>query len=536
MKKIFLIACAIFAIASLNAKPAYRGGIEVTQPDGSKITVYQHGDEFFHYTTLGDGTWVERQLDGFYKQVPALTKEQVRQKRMQSSKLRVTKQVQQAYPLNIAPRGLVILVNFKDVKMDSLNTQEAFDRMLNAEHYTDNGAFGSARQYFINQSGGKYTPQFDVVGPVDLPESMEYYGANDAAGDDLRVDKLVKKACSLADELGVDFAQYDNNNDGVVDFVYFIYAGYGEADSELENTIWPHAFWLYQGYRQRFYVDNKLIDMYACGAELNFSTKKRDGIGTFCHEFGHVLGLPDLYATDGNFQKDWGMWDIMDYGSYNDNGNTPPAYAAHERFFLGWLKPTILNATTTGILLDTLTASHTAYLISATGEHNLVGNDPKATEYYLLENRQQVEWDAYLPGHGMLITKVQYDYQSWLMNAPNTALGHRIDLIEADGLNNLNGHANWYYGKPGDAFPLGANTYMPYDNFVIKNIVEQDGKITFDFEKVITSVSDAPFEKEQILAIYNLLGQLQVTTNLDALESGVYIVKTNKTTKKVSIR
>ncbi len=539
MKKVllltFIVGSWLLIPNSLNAKPAYRGGITYTQPDGTAITIYQHGDEFFHYTTLANGTWVERQADGFYKEVPALTAEQRQQRRMQSSKRRITEQIQRAYPLNIAPRGLVVLVQFSDVKFQTENTLEIFKEQLNSDNYTANGALGSARKYFQDQSSGQYNPQFDVIGPVTLPEKMSFYGANDPYGEDKAVDKFVKKACDLADkEFNVDFTLYDNDNDNAVDFVFFIYAGYGEADGGGANTIWPHAFWLYQGYGQRFYLDNKLIDMYACGAELNYETKKRDGIGTFCHEFGHVLGLPDLYVTKSSSKhKTWGEWSIMDYGCYNNNGNTPTGYSSYERFFLGWLKPTILNETQSVELKDITT--HTAYLVSETGTHNLIGNDPNSTEFYLIENRQKAGWDAYIPGHGMMISKIKYDYRTWLDNTPNdVAENMRVDLIEADGKSPYSA----YYGKPGDLFPTGATEYTFYPTFAVQNIAETaDGTITFDFVKGdFTALDNTSVNEEKIEAIYNLLGQRQHTTDINSLSCGIYIIKTNHTTKKIYVQ
>ncbi len=547
MKKLSSINCVLCTLLllcfslSLNAKPAYRGGVNVTQPDGTTLTIYQHGDEHFHYLTLADGTWVQKQANGFYTHIEALSLAEVRTKHKEARMRRLPAQTQQAYPLNIAPRGLVILVNFSDVKMDAANTREAFDRMLNSADYTENGATGSARQYFIDQSRGQYQPHFDVVGPVDLPETMAYYGANNAYGEDQNVHKLVLKACGLADELGVDFSQYDNNNDGEVDFVYFIYAGYGEADSYIEETIWPHAFWLYEGYGQKFTLDGKRIDMYACGAELNFGTKKRDGIGTFCHEFGHVLGLPDLYATNGAKHKNLGMWDIMDYGSYNNDGNTPPCYSAYERFFLGWLKPTLLNEPTTVTLQD-IQSGNGAALISPTGTHNLIGNDPDTTEFYLLENRQQTGWDAYIKGHGMILTRIDYNYFNWFDNSPNNdASNLRVDLLEADGKDAY----SFYNGKLGDAFPHGASEVTVAEHYEITNIKEENGFITFDFMgggneikiPVNAALDNLISGEETIMAIYNILGQNQGTTDINSITtSGIYIIKTNKGTKKISIR
>ncbi len=547
--KLFILSLLATCTLTLQAKPAYRGAIEKQQPDGTTITIYQHGDEFFHYTTTEDGTWVKLHEDGFYRAIPALSDEQVKMRRQQSPRLRKTEQIQaeEAYPLNIAPRGLVVLVNFSDTKMKSTNTLADFKRMLNDAHYKDNGAYGSARQYFIDQSRGQYQPQFDVVGPVTLSKEMAYYGKNDAAGNDMHTAEFVQEAVKLADGLGVDFTQYDHNNDGEVDFVYFIYAGYGEADSGQENTIWPHMYWLYEGNGVDLKLDGKRIDNYACGSELNASTRKRDGIATFCHEFSHVLGLPDLYTTNGSNHKTMGEWDILDYGPYNDNGNTPPAYSAYERFFLGWLKPVILNTASTVTLHDLLN-HNIACLVAEKGTHNLVGNGPDPTKFFLLENRQQEGWDEFLPGHGLLITQVRYKYSLWYQNSVNNTPSRMgVDIMEADGQApaygfDANGNLkDWgYFGKPGDAFPTGATFYTPFDNYPITNIAENDGVITFDFMgggevNVLDNITDVEVGDEEIVAIYNLLGQLQHTTDLNSLNSGIYIIKTNKSTKKVSI-
>ncbi len=545
--KLFTLVAALSFTAVLMAKPAYRGAIQHTQPDGSIITIYQHGDEFFHYKTTEDGTWVARQADGFYKAIPALTNEQITLRRKQSAPLRKTEQIQEASPLNIAPKGLVVLVNFSDKQMQASNTRDVYYRMHNAPDYNDNGAYGSARQYFIDQSMGKYQPQFDVVGPVTLSKQMSYYGGNDASGNDkmAQVAEMVQEACKLADQAGADFSQYDNNNDGMVDFVYFIYAGYGEADSGIDDTVWPHMFWLYEGNNITLTLDGKKINTYACGSELNYSTKKRDGIATFCHEFSHVLGLPDMYTTNGASHKTLGMWDVLDYGPYNDDGNTPPSYSAYERFFLGWLEPTILNSAAT-VTIPELQSSNTAGLITETGTHNLIGNDPNPTTFFLFENRQQTGWDEFLPGHGMLVTKVRYSYRLWYNNSVNNSAARLgVDIVEADqNAPSYSGYWDGYFGKLTDAFPHGADKYTPFTNYPLTNITEANGEITFDFMgggtpmhlKDPNALSDVVLGEEEVVAIYNLLGQRQHTNDVNELESGIYIIRTTHTTKKISIR
>ncbi len=534
MTRIVNILILSLIAVTIIAAPARHGGVVKTQPDGTTITIYMHGDEHFHYLTTEDGTWVAKDETGFYKPIQALSQEEVA-KRHAASPRRAKAQTNQASPINIAPRGLIILVNFKDVKMATENDNTAFNDMLNGADY-------SVRKYFQDQSYGQYNPQFDVVGPVELPENMAYYGGNDSNGDDKGLDSLLVQACRAADPLA-DYSLYDNNNDGQVDFIYFIYAGFSEADSYEENTIWPHSWELYGGMRVRLTLDGKQINKYACGAELNYTSKKRDGIGTFCHEFSHVLGLTDLYPTNGSAHKTHGEWDIMDYGNYNNNGNTPPSYSAYERFFLGWLTPTILNEAQTRSLSD-IQAGPNACIITADGTHNLVGNDPQSTLYYVLENRQQTGWDEYLPGHGMLITRVDYKYNYWgqnIVTADYTKI--LVDIIEADGETPIKtvdqyGYVvnNGWHGKSGDAFPTGADNYTPFTNYPITNITEENGIITFDFMGGgnLTANEMIPAE-ETILAIYNILGQLQSTTTLHDLSRGAYIIKTNINTHKIII-
>ncbi len=486
---LFLLA---FLLISLNvmAVPARRGIFEKTQPDGTTIKLLMHGDEYFHYLTTPDGTWVEKNAAGYYVPVENVAQEKQRRRaHPRMSRSRVAVASSDAISINLAPRGLVILANFSDKKMESGNTQAVFDEMLNADTYTFNGSHSSARQYFKDQSYGQYIPDFDIVGPVTAPNNMKYYGENDREGYDLRPEYLIRDVCQLVDNQ-VDFSRYDANNDGYVDFVFVIYAGYGEADSYEENTIWPHQ-WDFTSAGISLTLDGKKINSYACSSEICYATDKRAGIATFCHEFSHVLGLPDLYITDENVtteHKTLGDWDLMDSGSYNNGGYTPPSYSAYERFVLGWLKPTILKEATSTTLRDIQT-NQEAYIITSTGAHNLVGNNPNPKEFYLLENRQQTGWDEYLPGHGMLITKVTYSYNKWWNNAVNnTASAQGVDLIEADG--KAPNHAydsdgytlnNGYYGKAKDVFPAGADKYVPYTGYPIENITETAGVIAFDF-------------------------------------------------------
>ena len=556
MKKIGLIVLLSAIVGSVWAVPARRGGLVVTQPDGSELTVYQHGDEHFHWMTNDKGEWLKVDIDGFYRVTEALSAEQIEAKRMAAPK-RVT---MAAYPLNIAPRGLVILVNFTDVAFETSKAE--LDSMLIGKNYTRDYSYtyrgktyrvtsnGSARQYFEDASFGQYNPQLDVVGPVTVSKASTYYGGNNSAGNDKYPEVMIKEACELVND-SVDYSLYDNDNDGYVDFVYVIYAGYGEADGGGDDTIWPHAWYLYSAAGRKCEVDGKKIDLYACGNELDNYTKHHTGIGTFCHEFSHVLGLPDLYTTGGETHKTLGEWSILDYGPYNNDGNTPPAYSAYERFFMGWLTPRLITEPE-NITLAELNDSREALLISSSDQHNLIGNDPDPTTFYLLENRQQTGWDEYLPGHGLMLTKVKYSYNKWYQNTVNnTASNMGVDLIEADGKApqyDANRPSNGYMGKAKDLFPAGATAYTQITDHAIEEITEENGLIAFKYkggvEDTIPPVNgdstptfvDKLVYHGEIVGIYNILGQRVATKKLEELPEGTYIVRRKEGTQKIIVR
>lgn len=540
MKKIGLLIVFSALVCSAWAIPARRGGIVKTQPDGSQITVYQHGNEHFRWMTNAKGEWLKVDENGFYQVTEALSAEEIRTKQM-AAPSRVAQAQKVATPLNIAPRGLVILVNFTDVPFTTDKAE--MDSMLIGKNYTRDYSYnyggkkysvtseGSAWKYFYDSSNGQYSPQFDVVGPVTVSKNMAYYGKNNPSTDfDNAPWTMVKEACQLVDD-SIDFTKYDNDNDGYVDFVYVIYAGYGEADGGAANTIWPHSYWLMEA-GVTCKVDGKYVDLYACGNELDYYSKQHTGIGTFCHEFSHVLGLPDLYPTEGQTHKTSGSWDILDYGPYNNDMNTPPAYSAYERFMMGWLTPRLI-VDAENVELEELQESNSALLISTSDQHNLIGNDPSPTTFYLLENRQQEGWDEYLPGHGLMLTKVQYTYNNWRTNVVNNTSNRMgVDLIEAD-RKTPNSQQSGYDGKPGDLFPAGATEYLGIANHSIEEISEKDGVIYFKYRGGITTSTKQVQQQETVIAIYNILGQKQETIDIDLLPHGTYVVVTTSGNKKI---
>lgn len=496
MKRGILLVLGLLAgVAVIRAVPARQGVREITLEDGRMVEVATYGDEYFHYTQSEDGRWFKEVGEGLWKEVPALDKEAIAARRAQSPR-RIKAQTETAVELNLAPRGLVIMVNFKNKKFRM--SQAEMDSMINGSNFIreyefkDRGktqkikSFGSARQYFETMSYGQYCPKFDVMGPVTVSHNYEYYGENSWWGSDENPEEMVIEACKLVhDSMGVDFSNYDNNHDGEVDFVYVFYAGYGEADGGDENTIWPHSYSM--AYYHSEYLDGKLLGKYACSNEQNYISKVHDGVGTFIHEFSHVLGLPDLYATNSADHKTMGAWDCMDYGPYNNDGNTPPAYSAYERFFMGWLTPTLLTESADITLRPVKDSA--ALIVTSRGEHNMVGNDPNPNTFFMVENRQQKGWDEFLPGHGMMLTKVVYSSSAWEGNTVNNSSnGMGVDIIEADGKKpkySSSNRANGYFGKSSDLFPEGATEYQsvaPFNTYTITDIEEtEDGMITFKY-------------------------------------------------------
>ena len=221
-------------------------------------------------------------------------------------------------------------------------------------------------------------------------------------------------------------------------------------------------------------------------------------------------------------------WDIMDYGPYNNEGNTPPTFSAYERFFMGWLQPRLI-VEPENIQLNDLQTSNEALLISTTDEHNLIGNNPDPTTFYIVENRQQKSWDEHLPGHGMMLTKIQYSYSRWSQNTVNNSSSKMgVDLIEANGKTSNQGKAT-------DLFPAGATAYLKIEGHAIEEIQEIDGVIKFKYRGgTIETANEDVVIDEQVIAIYNILGQKQATTRIEHLPCGAYVVvKTNGSYKIV---
>lgn len=591
--RIWLIICLCLISVQVWSVPASPMPMQVEMQDGSIVVVYIRGNEHFHWVEREDGVWLTQDEDGRYRSLSQQEVEAIKEKALSGAnrqesvtRERLTQsgeEIKNEHQLakaqeyspnaevrlerNLAPRGLVILVEFEDKKFYVENDVAAFHEMLMGDNYrfmnkgyNKNGrlqnyiATGSARKYFEAQSMGQYSPQFDLAGPYTLSHPYSYYGAN-CGSEDCRFADFVKDACIAADA-DVDFSIYDNNQDGDIDFVFIIYAGQGESNCTDQNTIWPASGNL-PDFGVNAYFDHKRVKRFAYSCELN-QARTRDGIGTFCHEFSHVCGLTDLYDTKstGMFQTPRN-WDVMDFGLYCNNSNTPVSYSAYERWFCGWLTPTLLNMPSTCTLAP-IDSDNQAYLITPTGEHNMDGVNPNPKTFYLLENRQMQGWDSCGVGHGLLVTKIQFDVNKWIYNQVNTYVrgGQMgVDIIEAVATTAKN------YGLQTDVFPtesvnkLTSTTHPNYtiENGPITNIEEIDGEIHFLFMGGEPSWQRTIFEdvakqgQYSITDIYQVYSPIVIQhldiTDINQLRAGTYVIRYSlngvakkKYYKKVEIR
>lgn len=453
MKKIILAILALFAsVVIARAVPATPSPFQHRQPDGSVVTIYIHGDEFYHYLTC-NGQVVVIGKDGFIHPAskPVLDKNLIRQKRarMAAPGRKATAGRREEDRLSLGDKHfLVLLIEFDDLRFTVPNVNDAFSRMLNAEGYSENGGTGSAADYYKENSNGRFKPVFDVFGPVKVSKGYAYYGENDDKGYDKHPDELLLEACALLDDQ-VDFSVYDHNNDKFIDNIFFYYAGHNEAEGADAYHIWPHASGAYD---KNLVLDGTHTMSYACTSEYSGRNgNSMAGIGTFCHEFAHVLGLPDFYDTD---YEDNGtsvnMYDfsIMSGGSYNNNGCTPPYMCALERWMLGWM--------------DTINTTSTPgdYVLKPVQEDDCLSTPTSVDgEFFMYEVRNGQGWDSYIltrttspAPHGMLIYHVDM--------SDNPVAGTTAkNLWDKNELNCYSDHPCCYIEKP-------KNSYSDYNDML----------------------------------------------------------------------
>lgn len=424
MRKIILTASMALMALVASAVPAKRGqwrNVQLT--DGGTARVQLVGDEHMHFYVSEDGT--RYSLDsatGLYSpmsdaQMSAKTNRAAARRKVIGNKMRprrvgtIDKSVFQG-----TKKAIVILAQYTDKKFTADNSLDLYKKAINGINYKDGDFRGSVRDYFRAQSHGQFDIDFDVVGVCPLKKNYAYYGKN-VGDDEPNAYQMIVEACQWAHDNGTDFSKYDWNGDGKVDQVYVIYAGLGQADGGAVNTVWPHMFYLsaYEGteyYNKGLTLDGVAIDTYACGPELQ-GDGRNNGVGTFCHEFSHCMGFPDLY----DYNSSWfgmGYFDLMDSGSYNGEGYLPAGYSAAEKSDCGWIElKDMTNITETVNVTDMApqTQNGDAYIIKNKGNEN---------EYFVVEYRAKDGWDAEIPGEGIMITHIDFDQDIWDYNTANT--------------------------------------------------------------------------------------------------------------------
>ena len=488
MKKTAIITMLLsMVISTAIAIPAKRGQWKtLTLTDGSEIRATLVGDEFCHFWKAEDGKSYIQNGD-FYEVVSSnAIVEKAKVMRKQANEKRMKKFLKENSDGYFGQKkGLIILVNFNDVKFKDGHTNELFQKIANEEGYSEGKFKGSIADYFKEQSYGQFELDFDIVGPVTVSKNASYYGENDSNNNDKYAAEMVIEAVNLAISKVTDWYQYDWNHDGDVDQVYVVYAGKGEADGGIKSTIWPHAYDLYSA---NYYGDgsgpvkvakNLVVNTYACGPELE-GGNTINGIGTICHEFSHCLGYPDFYDVDYSGGQGMGCWDLMDQGSYNGDGFQPAGYTSYERWVAGWHTP---------IELDSVDVNVTNMKSLANGgESYIIYNKSNKNEFLMLENRQLEGWDASLPDAGLLIVHCDYDKNVWDSNGPNDDPNHqRMVVVPADGLcQSFMYMGDIYYTEEGDIFPYGdVNAYNK--NFKTHDKVAKKAAQFFNGNPWITS-------------------------------------------------
>jgi len=349
--------------------------------------------------------------------------------------------------------ALVILVDFSDNAADTLNhTPADYQELLFSE-----GTYvsGSMNDWYLENSYGEVGIGGVVTRWVRLPQTYAYYvNNNNGFGDyPMNAQRMAEDAVAAVDST-VDFSQFDNDGDGYVDALFIVHAGPGAEATGNDADIWSHS-WSMQNAQVR---DGVTLSGYTTEPEEYGSHLVT--MGVFGHEFGHALGLPDLYDTD--YSSDGvGFWSMMSGGSWGGGGATPVHFDAWSKSQLGWVDPIVLAQDTTGVLFPPIENSPQVLRLWTGG---MTGS-----EYFLIENRQQLGFDVSLPGEGLLIWHIDNAVSS------NSDEWHKkVALVQADGnldLENGRGSDN------GDPFP-GDSLRLNFSDSTVPNSHDYFGNPT----------------------------------------------------------
>lgn len=534
------ICMMLVANIRLSASPAYPNPIQFIQPDGSKISILLKGDEKVKWAQTLDGytimfndrrTYEYAVLNSSNDMIPSGVKANSPENRSMeeqnflttvakglyysSSQIQMLKQAwgvfstqqQLSFPTTGTRKLICILMGFTDKAFTK--TQTDFNNLFNQIGYSTGGATGSVKDYYSENSYGQLNLAVTVAGPYTAAHNMAYYGGNNANGQDQNPDELVSEAVTLANS-SVNYADFDNDNNGIVDGVYVIYAGYGEEAGASANTIWAHAWSI-----TPVVYDGKTISSYSCSSELSGTSGSTiTSIGVICHEFGHVMGAPDYYDTDYSTSNEYdgtGEWDIMASGSWNNSGITPAHHNAYTKVYVyNWATATTLSTGATVTLNNAEDYSNSFYRYNTNTAH----------EYFLLENRQKTKFDASLPGKGMIIYHVDSSFiaSNTSANTINTT-SHQGMFIKAANATTSNGvmtSSASTINSTGCPFP-GTSSKTSFTDATTPNAKSWAGTLT---AKPITAITENTTAKT---VTFNFMGGSSCTpptTQASAFTSG----------------
>lgn len=462
MKRILISAVLSLCAAMTFAIPAKKSWKVVSQSDGTTIKVSQAGDEHLHYYITEDNVPLYKAADNRYcyltiesgklhnsgvlahesaarsakelqvmntiHDLAPIARQMAAKKRSAAKRCGRPDRLPSKDDISVfkgSKKALVILAAFSDKSFSKGDDAivKFYDEVLNQEGYSQNGAAGSVHDYFKDMSRGEFDLTFDIVGPVKVSKSATYYGGpSPIMGGVDHIGEFITEAIKKADEkCDIDWKKYDWDDDGEVEQVFVLYAGYGQATGGPTGTIWPNAWTLDEALQNSdgnggFSIDGVFINQYACSNELYLDSGTVPmGLGVFCHEFSHCMGLPDMYDTNYGSTPTMGDWDLLAGGSYNGPqgiGWCPAGWTSYERAYAGWLELTELKA---GDIIKGMTS-----LEEADGKAYVIYNDNHKDEYYLLENHKGMGWDKYTPENGLLIIHVDYDKDLFDNNIVNS--------------------------------------------------------------------------------------------------------------------
>ncbi|HET7898253.1 MAG TPA: M6 family metalloprotease domain-containing protein, partial [Flavisolibacter sp.] len=322
-----------------------------------------------------------------------------------------------------AVRVAVVLVDFPDKKLNKTK-----------KHYEDlffSNKKGSVRDYYKEVTNNAIQIEGEVVGPFTLPRKLsDYAHGNSGTGNASPNARTMAEDAAKAATPSVNFNRYDNDGDGYVDAFVVVHAGRGAEETASKNDIWSHK-WLLPS---PFATDNTTIYAY-------LTVPEDCKLGVCAHELGHLLfGFPDLYDSDYS-SEGVGDWCLMGGGSWNGGGNTPAHPCAWCKVQQGWTMVINQVKNEDEVKIDPVQKSKTVYRLWKEGL--------QANEYFLVENREQKNYDKLIPGSGLLVWHIDDNIDS-----NSNEFHYRVALMQADNKKDLE-HGN-NRGDNGDCFPGSA--------------------------------------------------------------------------------